>query len=237
MHNVRRQLDPARFPANCHSSRAKRGRPTAALGAVPLPSTGMSDRRQARRGSLTIPVGVAVTAAILLSGCVSGDDATPTTSRAPAASVSPADDPQRFDWVAIITELDQRRADAQSDPSLDAVDTFCAPVSECNERWFDSIGALVENGLRMVGGQPDEVVNVTYSGTLDGSPLSEAFEVVLDVERLATEQGAVQLVTDDGSVEQEFRPDDETPPGTPVFEAIVLQRQTLDSEWLVFETG
>ena len=180
---------------------------------------------------------VAVTAGLLLSACVSDDDATPTTSTAPAASVSPADDPQRFDWVAIITELDQRRADAQRDPSMAAVDTFCAPVSECNERWFDSIGYLVDNGLRMVGGQPDEIVDVTYNGTLDGSPLSQAFEVVLDVERVATEQGVVQLVTDDGSVEQEFRPDDETPPGTTVLEAVVLQRQSLDSEWLVFESS
>ena len=118
-----------------------------------------------------------------------------------------------------------------------AVDTFCAPVSECNEQWFDSIGYLVDNGLRMVGGQPDEIVDVTYAGTLDGSPLSQAFEVVLDVERVATEQGVVQLVTDDGSVEQEFRPDDETPPGTTVLEAVVLQRQSLDSEWLVFESS
>ncbi len=173
-------------------------------------------------------------AGILLSACASGDDATPTTSIAPAA-VNPADDPQQYDWAAIITDLDQRRADAQRNPSVEAVDTFCAPSSACNEQWLDSIGVLVEDGLRMIGGQPDEVVNVTYAGTLDGSPLSEAFEVVLDVERVATEQGVVQLVTDDGSVEQEFRPDDDTPPGTPVFEAVVLQRQALDSEWLVFE--
>lgn len=184
---------------------------------------------------------MAATTALTVSACASGDATTPTSSTAGSAetviSVREDDDPERFDWAAIIADLDRRRAEAQQDPSIDAVDTFCAPLSECNERWSDSIGYLVENELRMVGGRPDEIASVTYAGTLDGSPLSEAFEVVLDVERVATEQGVVQLVAPDGSVEQEFRPDDETPPGTTVFEAVVLQRQTLTSEWLVFETG
>ena len=172
----------------------------------------------------------------LLAACVSGVDTAPPTSEATAVSASPEDDPTRFDWVAIVTELDQRREEAQRDRSMEAIDSFCAPSSVCHEQWSDSIGALIDNDLRIVGGRPDEIVDVTYAGTLDGSPLSEAFEVALDVERRATEQGLVQLVNGDGAVEQEFRPDDDTPPGTTISEAVVLQRQTLTSEWLVFET-
>ena len=146
----------------------------------------------------------------MLSGCVAGADTTPTSTDARSVSVPAADDPDLVDWAAIVTELDRRRAAAQRDPSMEAIDSFCAPMSECNEQWSDSIGYLIDNDLRMVGGHPDEIVDVVYAGTLDGSPLSEAFEVVLDVERRAVEQGVIQLVTDDGSVEQEFRPDEET---------------------------
>ena len=200
----------------------------------------MSGPRPARWGPVTVAATAATviaTSAIMLSGCVAGADTTPTSTDARSVSVPAADDPDLVDWAAIVTELDRRRAAAQRDPSMEAIDSFCAPMSECNEQWSDSIGYLIDNDLRMVGGHPDEIVDVVYAGTLDGSPLSEAFEVVLDLERRAVEQGVIQLVTDDGSVEQEFRPDEEAPPGSTVFEALVLQRRTLTSEWLVFETG
>jgi hypothetical protein len=183
------------------------------------------------------------------AACAPGEAATPATSINPAttdaaATTTPTttpvgadDDPALVDWAAIVADLDRRRAAAQRDPSIEAVGTFCAPSSPCDEQWFDSIGFLVDNDLRMVGGQPDEVAGVTYAGTLDESPFPDAFEVVLDVERIATEQGVVRLVTGDGTVEQELRPDDDTPPGTRIIEAVVLQRQTLTSDWLVFEAG
>lgn len=182
---------------------------------------------------------VGLAATVTAVACSGAGASTEVTDERSATGIDPIAIPLNvdvdIDWVDIVADLGARKDAAQRNPSLDAVDRFCAPDSPCHDQWTRSIGEMLDEDVRLLGGQPDRITSVTLIRVLDDVPLSEALGVLLDVQQVATEQGTVQLVKSDGSIFQEFQFDEEIPPGTDLAELVSLRREAVTSPWQIFD--
>lgn len=161
-----------------------------------------------------------------------------TTDQTNPTSPPPnTDDAAAFDWAAIVTELRQAEFELPRNPSLAAIDDVCAAVSECRSTTTPTIEFLLDNDLHVEGGAPFEIRSIEFQGTTDDIPLAEALGVVVIVRETVVDQGTVNLVDSEGNIVEAIPPDDARQPGDEISRAVILGRDTPDSEWRLSVIG
>ncbi len=157
-------------------------------------------------------------------------DATqPATTAAPTATTDPA--AAAVDWTGIATDLLDRHFQIAREPSLDLVAAVCLQPSGCYDDASRTVEVLLGDGVRLRGGAPFEVTSVEFQTTADGAPVDATLAVNLIVRFVATDQGTIQLVDDDGNVVSDVAPDERFPPGQATARAVIVGRDSVGAGW------
>lgn len=162
-----------------------------------------------------------------------GTESTATTPATTLAPGTPTTDPAAagVDWTGIATDLLDRHFRIAREPSLDLVAAVCLQPSGCYDDASRTVEVLQRDGVRLRGGAPFDIVSVEFQSTADGAPVDATLAVNLIVRFVATDQGTIQLVDDDGNVVSDVAPDERFPPGQATARAVILGRDSAGAGW------